>query len=497
MGIVIRKTISTSIINYLGVLLGVVNVLWLQTAIISELQIGILSYIVDVSILLLPFILFGTSGLPARFIHLFAEGKDRNEFINLLFIIPLMTVVITAIVFFVFESNLIKSLGADAVTYSQFLVFIIPLVFCYAYQYLLEAILATASLTVFSAFLKSIFRRVVLIALLVCFSVQILNFYHLVLFYVFAHFIEVLVLFFFFKKHLKFKFSLPKLNVSSDKKKEIKSYAFYLIIGVSGVVMVGKIDSVMISGITDDFGQLGIYSIAFFIATVIELPKRIVHQLAFPIMSKNVTENKQEELSEMYKQTGVNMSIIGLFMFLIIWYNIDELFLIIPNGTIYSTGKWAVFFIGISKVLDVIFGTTDLMINATKHYKWNGVLIPILIGLTFITNYFFIKEYGIVGAAIATSLTVFVYSIIKYVLVIIRLKMNLISIQHIYITITTIIVIGVFYIKPIFSANNFIEIGLNSLIISFIFIGGNYILKSSKEMNQLIDNSWNKYIRKK
>ena len=88
MGIVIRKSITTSIINYIGILLGVISVLWLQTAIITELQIGILSYIVDVTILLLPLILFGTSGIPVRFLHLFKEVDNRNQFITALFIIP-------------------------------------------------------------------------------------------------------------------------------------------------------------------------------------------------------------------------------------------------------------------------------------------------------------------------------------------------------------------------------------------------------------------------
>lgn len=496
MGIVIRKTISTSIINYLGVLLGVINVLWLQTAIISELQIGILSYVVDVSILLLPFILFGTSGLPARFLHLFQEVKERNEFINLLFFIPFLTVVFTGITFYFFQSNIINSLGKDAVTYSKYLVFIIPLVFCYAYQYLLEAILITVSLTVFSAFLKSIFRRIILIALLICFSVHLIDFYQLVLYYVLAHFVEVVILFIFFKKQLKFKFRMPKLSVSKEKRKEILSYAFYLIIGSSGVVMVGKIDSVMISSITDDFNLLGVYAVAFFIATVIELPRRIIHQLMFPILSKLVTENKNEEIKVLYRQAGINLAIIGLFLFLLIWFSLDQLFLIIPNGEIYAAGKWVVFFIGISKVLDVVFGTTDLMINATKHYKWNGVLVPFLIISTLISNYIFINLYGIIGAAVATSITVFLYSILKYLVVLLKLELNLLSKKHFNIMMSLGVVISIFLVKPQLFENNFIEILSNSFLITIIFMGSNYLLKSSKEMNQLIDNSWNKYIRK-
>lgn len=497
MGIVIRKTISTSIINYIGVMLGVVNVLWLQTAFITELQIGILSYITDVTILLLPFVLFGTTGLPARFIHIFEGDKNRNGFINLVFLIPIITLLIIGVILFFFKNQIIGWLGDDAVAYQSYLVFILPLTFCYAYQYLLEAILATESLIVFSSFLKNIYRRAVLMVLLILYSLQYFDFYSLISYYMLAHFIEVVLLFIFFNKELKFRIAKPGLFTDKEKRKEIISYTFYLIIGVSGSVMVGKIDSVMISSITDDFKLLGVYAIAFFIATVIELPKRIVHQLVFPIISKLVSENNELELQRMYKQAGINLTIIGLFLFLVIWYNIDELFLIIPNGEMYAKGKWVVFFIGISKVLDVVFGTTDLMINATKHYKWNGVLVPVLISTTFITNYFLISSYGIVGAAIATSITILLYSIIKHIVVVIKLKMNLLSKEHIKIILTSLIIIALFWFKPRILDNNFFEIALNSILITIIFIGGNFVLKSSTEMNELIVSNYKKLVGKK
>ena len=496
MGIVIRKTIATSIVNYTGVALGVVNILWLQTAIFTKLQIGIVNYLFDVAILLFPFIMFGTSGLPARFLHHFKSGKEQNSFISLLFVVPLVALLLVSGLFVVFKEQIISVLGEDAVRNREYLVYIIPIIFCYIYQYALEAILTTKSLTVFTAFFKTIVRRLIFIGLLIAYHFQAISFSDLVFWFVIYHFVEIIIVFIYFKTQFDFSFTQPKLLASAQQKKEIYQYALYLLIGVSGVVMVGKIDSVMISGITDDLGQLGIYTIAFFIATVIELPKRIVHQLAFPIMSKNVTENKQDELNDMYQQTGLNMALVSLFLFLMIWYNLDELFLIIPNGEIYQAGKWAVFFVGIAKVLDAIFGTTDLIINATKHFKWNGFLVPILIGVTLLSNYIFINLYGIIGAAIATSISIAVYSFIKYVMVLARLKMNLLSVKHFSIALMTLLVIIVFYFKPEIANNQVLEIAINSIIITFIFIGGNYLFKSSKEMNGVIDKNLKRFIKK-
>lgn len=495
MGIVIKKSITTSIISYIGILLGVISVLWLQTAIITELQIGILSYIVDVTILLLPLILFGTSGIPVRFLHLFKDNKNRNQFITSLFIIPAISIFLFLLLFLIFKQEIFLLLGKNTSQYSDYLIFIFPLLFCYSYQYLIEAILSTESLIVFSSFLKNIQRRLVLILLLVLYHFKFVSFYQLVQWYVFGHLIETIALYLFFTTHFKFKFSNPVPILNHPNFKEFVSYGLYLIIGVSGVVMVGKLDTVMINSLTNNFELLGVYAIAFFIGSVIEIPKRIVHQLVFPIMSKLVTEDNKIELDKLYKQSGINLSILGVFLFLIIWFNIDELFLIIPNGEKYEAGKWVVFFIGLSKVIDVAFGTTDLIINATKHYKLNGILAPMLILITIITNYFLIPIYGITGAALATAITIFIYSLVKQLFVYSLLKLNLISKNHYSLMLVSCIVLLLFHFKPIFFSNNFLEIIANSTIISIIFIGGILIFKTSEEISDFVKNNLNKYLK--
>ena len=133
MGIVIKKAISTTVINYVGVILGVINVLWLQTAIITELQVGILSYVMDVTILVLPFVMFGMSGLPGRFIHHFTEGKEHDGFISLLLIVPLIVFFILSVSTLLFKDNVVALMGDNVMNYKSYLVFIFPLVFCYVY----------------------------------------------------------------------------------------------------------------------------------------------------------------------------------------------------------------------------------------------------------------------------------------------------------------------------------------------------------------------------
>lgn len=496
MGIVIKKTIKTTIVTYIGVLLGLISVLWLQTAIISELQIGILNYIVDTTILILPFILFGISGIPARFMHHFKDINEKNSFISWILLIPLITLSISTILLLLFKNQLINLLGQDVINYKNYLVFILPLVFCFTYQYLLEAILVTNSHIVFPSILKNIFRRLILILLLILYYYKNIDFFQLVSYYVLAHLIEIIGLFIYLRFSLKFNFSNPLKIFSHPKKNEIYSFALYLVVGVTGVVMVGKLDTIMISSITNDLKLLGIYAIAFFIGSVIEIPKRIVHQLVAPIMSKLMSEENNSELTNLYRQTGINMAIIGVLLFLLIWINIDELFLIIPNGEKYAAGKWVVFFIGLSKVVDVIFSSTDLVINASKHYKLNGILAPILILSSVVSNYIFIKLYGITGAGIATFITILIYSFIKYFIVVKLLKLNLLTIKYLFVFIISILILIFFELININFNNYLLAVISNSLIIGLIFIGGNYLTMTSKELNDFILNIKKKIILK-
>jgi len=56
-------------------------------------------------------------------------------------------------------------------------------------------------------------------------------------------------------------------------------------------------------------------------------------------------------------------------LFLGIWCNIDSIFELIPNGEIYSPGKWVVFYIGLSKLFDMATGVNQEIVGTSKYYK--------------------------------------------------------------------------------------------------------------------------------
>ena len=67
MGVIIRNSLKTTIINYIGIIIGAISVLFIQTIAFTESQIGEIRLIMDKAILIMPFILIGMGSVASRF----------------------------------------------------------------------------------------------------------------------------------------------------------------------------------------------------------------------------------------------------------------------------------------------------------------------------------------------------------------------------------------------------------------------------------------------
>jgi len=487
MGVVIKETIKTSIVNYLGIIIGAFNVLWLQTSILTEVEIGIIKYYFDLSILVVPFLIIGANSLPSRFLHRFKTRREENGFLSFIFIVP-------AFLFSVFLFYFYLSLRYDLFVFTsgnideKFVLPFIMLVFANVYLHIFEGSLLAISKVFIFSILKNVVIRILFTLLLFLYAYQVIDFYKLFVIYSSLFLGELIILALYFIKIRGFSFNLTFF--SHPTRKEIVKYSLFLIIGTGGVILMSKIDTLMIHNFLitskDVYGFIGVYSISFFIASIIEMPAKIMVQLLFPLMAKMATENKNDKLEELYQKSAINGTLISIFFFLLIWYNLDALFSLIPNGSVYAEGKYVVLFIGLSKIIDLFFGYSHGVLSSTKYYRFSLYLFPILLGFTIIFNYFLIPIYGIKGAALATFLTIFVYSFIRYVLVLKLLNMNSLSQKHSILLGITMLTILVFEIKSVLFQNLFLEIGFNSVFLTLFFLSLTSVASVSEELNGML-----------
>lgn len=238
-----------------------------------------------------------------------------------------------------------------------------------------------------------------------------------------------------------------------------------------------------------DIGNIAYYSVATYIALVISVPSRAMHQIVYPITAKLMHENEHDKLNELYKKTSVNLQIVGGFVMLCIFININQLYEMLPKE--YSGGIWIVFMIGLSKYFDLILGNNNAIIFNSKYYRMVLFLGLMLVFFTIVLNMIFIPLYGITGSAFATLLSITLYSIAKLMFVVKRMNLYPFTIQNLYSIGITVLLFGLFYFWQ-FPFHPIIGIGLKSILVTILYVYLNYKMVISIEINQFLNTILNK-----
>ena len=166
-------------------------------------------------------------------------------------------------------------------------------------------------------------------------------------------------------------------------------------------------------------------SVAIFISTVIAVPSRAMTQIVAPITARLMTENKHDELNDLYQKSAINLQVIGGFIMLLIFVNIKEMYQLIPKD--YSGGIWVVFMIGLSKFYDVLLGNNNSIIVNTKYYRTVLLFGIATVVLMIVLNMLLIPIYQIEGSALATLITVAAYNTVKLFFVVKKITMTILT----------------------------------------------------------------------
>jgi O-antigen/teichoic acid export membrane protein len=163
--------------------------------------------------------------------------------------------------------------------------------------------------------------------------------------------------------------------------------------------------------------------------------------------------------------------------------------LLLPEN--YRGGVFVFFIIGLSKYFDLILGNNNAIIFNSKYYR-AVLFLGLLLGFFAVTlNMVFIPKYGIDGAAIATLISITLYSIAKLLFVVLKMKLYPFTIKTIYaLAIGLICFFGFYYWE--FPFHPIVNIMLKSVLVSIVYVGIVYKAKLSEDINGVIEKIFKK-----
>lgn len=500
MGIIIKQSIRSTIITYLGIAIGTVNVLWLYPKYFTPEEIGILRLLQDIPFLLSLFVRLGASNIIDRYFSYYKdEEKKHNGFLFIVLVYPIFGYIIFLSGFFIFQDYWHALFAEKSVLFTGYIIFIVPLTFFMMYSDIFEAYLRAYYQTFFSNLLKEVVIRLFITICIIAFAVKLINFNTTVLFYSLSYGALLIIMIVYIRKQ-KILFLNPDFSFfKNEKTKEIVSYLLYIIPGAAGGIIAQKIDTLMIGAISGKDANQGlenvaIYSIAYFIGSVIEVPRKAITQITLPVLANAFKENDKNAINLLYKKNSLIQFISGVFIFGLIWLNVDDLFLFIPNSDIYKSGKYVILLIGLSKLFDMSTSINNEMIQFSKYFRFNLIAIILLGVCTIIMNLIFIPLYSIIGAALALVITLFIFNVIKTFFLYVKMGLIPFSKKMIPAFVLAVLVLLVplaFQYHSTDWQQALFIIPLKSIIFCSIFIFLVRFFKISVELNALIDIGFN------
>ena len=153
----------------------------------------------------------------------------------------------------------------------------------------------------------------------------------------------------------------------------------------------------------------GIFKMAFFMSAMVSIPSRSLTGIASPELSAAMSRGDQRHTARLTQQVARNLWIAGWLITAAIWLNIDLIFHILPNGSVYEAGRETVLLLSLSQLLLSTFSITLVTLTYSRHYRLTLVFSLLLTLLTLVLGNQLIPRYGITGAATANLLAYCVY----------------------------------------------------------------------------------------
>lgn len=482
MGIIIKQSIRGSIWSYLGVVVGFITTSYLYPKYLTPDIIGLFSILLAFSALLSQFSSLGFNGVTARLFPYFRDkSKGHNGYLFISLAVLLTGFVIFLIFFYFYQPYLVKTNIEKSSLFVDYMYLIIPITFFLLFFNFLDSFNKMLYDAVLGIVLKEFIQRLLLLLTLLLYIFKLIDLNLLILLYAGSvSFKTIIILIYLIAKgEINIK---PQLKfLSKDLKKEIINVSLYSILASLGTSIIFQIDKIIINQMTD-LSNLGVYTIAFYFGTLVVIPSRSLLKISGTIIADAWKNNDLNKISEVYDKSCLNQFIIGGFLFLGIWVNIDNILVIL--GDDYSEAKWVIFFIGLSYLIDMATGVNGYIIAYSKYYRVALLFIIILIVFVIINNLVLIPIYGITGAAMAIAFSFLLNNILGFLFLFKKYKLQPFNYKFILIIAISGVSYFIAFLLP--QLTLFWDIVCRSTVLTIIFGLLVYKLRISEDVNKIV-----------
>jgi O-antigen/teichoic acid export membrane protein len=413
-----RQSIISSIVIYIGFLVGIFNIyLFTKQGIFLDSQYGLYNAFIAIAMMMMA---VANMAMPSYIYKFYPYYKDhlpekKNDQLTIALVTGIIGFILVIITGLLFKGIVVKKYIANAPEIVRDYYWIFILGFGFMVFTILEAYAWQLHRSVFTNFLKEVVWRFFTTVLILLFATGIIDSFELfirIFSFSYPFIAAVLFLYLFINKNLHFTFRISKVTRRlSGSILRLCSfvYAGSLIFTISLVF-----DSLVISSKLD-LAQLAVYSVAQNIAAMIQVPQRAIIASSIAHLSQAWKDKNMGLIQRIYQRSSINQLLFasGLLSLVVLCF-LDAVTTFQLKDT-YLNAFYVVVFLGLAKLVDMGTGVNAQIIATSTYWRFEMISGVILLLLMLPLSYFFTIEYGIVGTAAAQLISITVYNIIRIV----------------------------------------------------------------------------------
>lgn len=491
MGVIKRQGIKQSLVSYVGLVLGAINMLFIYPTALSTDELGMMRFLTDTARMIVPFAVLGLNQVALRFFPDFEEKeKGQNGLLFFLLMGTAIGVTIFVVLYAIFYQSIYDFYFPQFKEFTPYLWYMVLFVIGLSFTAIFNAMCMNYKHIAIPSIFTGLYFKIgqPLFALLYFWAIiSYTNFLNGLILVVFFTTISLII----YLKHIGGLHWKPRFDFfDKGLMKEMRVYGFFGILTTLGSMLALRIDTFMLATFSaNGLSDAGIYTIPNYIGNALAIPTTAIAMIATPLITLAWKENDLKTIKNLYTKSSMVLLVSGLLALIGIWASVEEIYAIIPNGEDYLPGMYAILIIGVAKVFDMATSVNQQIIGFSKYFRFNFYSLIILALINIVLNLFLIPEYGINGAAIATMISICLFNVLKFGYIWIKIGIQPFSVN----TLKVLGIGGLVYVLatylpleggPIFTAF------LRSVFIVVLYCSLIYVFKVSADINQLPGQAW-------
>lgn len=429
-----RQSIISSILTYVGFAFGALNTyLFTKNNIFTTDQYGLTRVIIIAGSFFNSFACLALPSVIYKFSPYYKANlkNSENDLLSISLILAFVGFIITAFTGIVFESVVIQKFSGKSALFVQYYFWIFPYLFFFLFFSILEAYAWSSKETVVPNFMREALNRISVTVLIILFIAGGFKFSLFIKIFSCLYAISFLGLLSYLIGRKKINFTLKISRVTKKFWKKMLTLMVFVYAGVIITTAAASVDTFTIASYIG-IGSVAIFDVSNYISSIISVPQRSIVAISIPYLSEAWKNKDYKTIQRIYTRSSINLLLISIFIFSLIWLNYDNAMTLLPINPAYREGKMIVLLLGLKFIVDMGTGVNSQIIGTSTYWRFEFICGVVLLSLITPLNILLVKKLGIEGAGYSNLIAYTIYNIIRLYFLWKKFRLQPFTMQTVY-----------------------------------------------------------------